>query len=74
MATNKDKLMKGVKLMAGGIPFIFLGPVILTAKGFSDLEQGNYLWLIVGIIFLLTAMVLCGLGFKNILAAFFSDD
>lgn len=74
MATDKDKLMKGVRFMAVGFPFIFMGPMLLTALGIPAMHQENYLWLIVSILLMLTAVYFCIRGLRTILSALFDKN
>lgn len=74
MATDKDKLMKGVRFLSFGFPFIFMGPALMTWKGIPASREGNYVWFIVSIIFMLTAAYLCLRGLRTVLSAFFDKN
>ncbi len=71
MATNRDKLMNGFRFMAVGFPFIFMGPILLTWQGIPKYHQGNYIWLIVSILFMVIAAYFSVRGLRTILSAFF---
>jgi len=71
MATDKDKLAKGVRFMAVAFPFVFMGPVLLTWLGIPQYHKGNYIWLILSIVFMLTAAFFAVKGLRTILSAFF---
>ncbi len=73
MSSNKETIVKGVKFLAGALPLMFLGPFVLTV-GFKALTDGVYLWLILGIILLFTAIILAFLGIKTILKGFFENE
>lgn len=73
MSSNKETIVKGVKFLAGALPLMFLGPFILTI-GFKALKDDIYLWLILGIILLFTAIILAFFGIKTILKGFFENE
>ncbi len=66
--------MKGMQFVAIGFPFIFAGPVLLTWAGIPFARQGNYLWLIISIVFMATAAYFCIRGLRTILSSFFDRD
>ena len=72
---NKDnnQLLKGMKFMGIAILLMFLGPVLISI-GFKALNDSIYIWLILGIIISIIAIVLAFLGIKNILNGLFTDD
>lgn len=74
MPTDRDKLLKGFRFFAFGFPFIFLGPIVFTVAGIPNYNQGSYVWLIVSIAFMITAGVLCVMGLRTVLAAFFDKN
>ncbi|WP_417608550.1 DUF6095 family protein [Owenweeksia hongkongensis] len=74
MATNKDKLMEGVRFLALGFPFIFMGPALMTWLGIPAYRQGNYIWIGVSILLMLTAAFLCIRGLRTVLSAFFDAE
>ena len=72
MGTNKNELIRGVKYELAALPLLILGPILITI-GFKavNLKQ-NYVWLVIGIIMALTAIILGFLGLKIILNSFFN--
>lgn len=70
MSSNKETIVKGVKFMAGSLPLMFLGPFILTI-GFKALKDGIYLWLVLGIVICLIAIILAFWGIKTIMNGLF---
>lgn len=74
MATNKDKLMEGVRFLALGFPFIFMGPALMTWLGIPAYRQGNYIWITVSILLMLAAAYLCVRGLRTVLSAFFDRE
>lgn len=74
MATDKDKLMRGVRFLAIGFPFIFMGPMLMTAMGIPYSRQGNYIWLVLSILLMCTAAYLAIRGLRTILSAFFDKS
>jgi hypothetical protein len=71
MATNKKELVRGLKYELGALPLLLFSPIIITI-GYKAIKlQNNYLWLIVGIIMAITAIILGFMGIKIILDALF---
>ena len=73
MSNSKNKIAKGVKTLAIALPLMILGPVILTI-GFRALNDGIYLWLILGCIVIITAIIVAFLGIKTILNGLFEKE
>ncbi|MGM0634517.1 MAG: DUF6095 family protein [Bacteroidota bacterium] len=70
--TNKEKLGKGLKILAGALPLIFLGPVVLFSA-FNN--QDKFLFipvLILACLMLIAAIYLIFLGIKKLLDALFN--
>ncbi|MBI1315870.1 hypothetical protein GC167_03305 [bacterium] len=74
MSTNKEKLVKGLYILGFTFPFVLAGPAIFAWKGASDFSEGHYLWPIVSIVCMLTAVGLGIFGLRTILGAFFDQD
>ena len=73
MGTNRDELIRGIKYEAAALPLLLLAPVLITI-GFKALKlQNNYLWLIIGIVLAISAMVLGFIGIRIILNAVFNS-
>ena len=69
--TNKELLGKGIKYLAGALPLILLGPVILYSA-FHNQEHPYYIIvLILGLLAFIGAIVLMFLGIKTIMRALF---
>lgn len=74
MATNKSILAKGVKYLAGALPLLFLGPVVITSA-FKNENHPLYVYvLILGSIIALTAMFLIFKGINTVLKSLFDGD
>ena len=69
--TNKALLGKGLKFMAGALPLIFIGPVVL----FSSFKNQDHPWfipvLIIGLLALIGAIFLLFKGISTIMKAIF---
>ncbi|MFD1294494.1 DUF6095 family protein [Lutibacter holmesii] len=74
MATNKQKLAKGLKYELGALPLLIIAPILITIGFKAIKQQNNYFWLIAGIIVGIGAVTLGFLGIKIILNAFFEKD
>lgn len=73
MATDKEKLLRGIQFMAMGFPFIFSGPALLTWQGIPAMREGNYIWITVSILFMITAAFFSVKGLRTILSSFFDE-
>ena len=73
-AKNTNPAMrKGFRFMALSLPFLILGPVVIT-MGFKAIARSqSYFLLIVGFIFALTAVLFMVAGIRQILNALFDD-
>lgn len=74
MATNKSVLAKGVKYLAGALPLLFLGPVVITSAFKNEKHQLYVYVLILGILIALAAMFLIFKGINTILKSLFDAD
>jgi len=70
---GKSQLLKGMKFMGIAILLMFLGPVLISI-GFKALKDDICIWLIIGIIISVTAIVLAFLGIRNIVNGLFTDN
>jgi len=71
MKNRKKTLFKGLKLLALALPFLFIGPIVITI-GFKALAKDNvYYILFLGLILAFIAMYLIILGIKVLLSSFF---
>ena len=74
MATDKNILAKGVKYLAGALPLLFLGPVIINSA-FKNEKHPLYPYILVlGIIIALTAMFLIYKGINTLVKSMFDCD
>lgn len=74
MATNKKELMRGLKYELITLPLLALGPILITI-GFKAIKHNNnYLFLALGIVIAITAIVLGILGIRIILNALFNKN
>ena len=73
MGTNKKELVRGLKYELIALPLMLVAPILITI-GFKAIKiQNNYLWLIVGVLLAILAIVLGFLGIRIILNAFFNS-
>ncbi len=73
MGTNRNELIRGLKYELAAFPLLILGPILITIGFKAIKQQHNYLWLIIGTLVALTAIILGFLGIRIILNAFFND-
>ena len=74
MGTNKSVLAKGVKYLAGSLPLLFLGPVVITSA-FKNENHPLYVYvLVLGIIIALAALFLIFKGITTVLKSLFDGD
>lgn len=74
MPTNKEKLLKGMQFVALGLPFVFMGPALLTWAGIPFAQKGNYLWLAISILLMLVAAYFCVRGLRTVLSSLFDKE
>jgi NADH:ubiquinone oxidoreductase subunit K len=73
MGTDRNELIRGLKYEAAALPLLLIAPVLITI-GFKAIKlQNNYLWLIVGIILAILAIILGFIGIRIISNAFFGS-
>ena len=73
MSSNKDEIVKGIKFLAIALPLMILGPVVLTI-GFRAINDGNYIWLVLGCTIILIAIIVAFKGIKTILNGLFNKN
>lgn len=73
MPNNKSIIIKGIKYLGIALPLMILGPVILTI-GFKAQQDGIYIWLIIGVVIILVAILCALLGVKTILTGLFAKN
>jgi hypothetical protein len=75
MATNKEKLVKGVYFLAVAFPLIFAGPILYTWKGADGFRDSSKLGLTaLSIAIMLLAVILVVKGLRTILSSLFDQD
>ena len=74
MATDKDKMLKGIRFIAIGLPFVFTGPALLTWAGIPAMKHGNYIWISLSILFMIAAAYFCVRGLRTVLSSFFDGN
>lgn len=73
MGTDRNELVRGLKYELATLPLLIAAPILITIGFKAIKQQNNYLFLIVGILLAITAIVLGFLGIKIILNAFFNS-
>lgn len=74
MGTNRKELARGLKYELGALPLVVIAPILITI-GFKAIKhENNYLFLILGILLAILAIVLGFLGIRIILNAFFNKN
>jgi hypothetical protein len=74
MATDKERLIKGLYHMAAAFPFIFAGPSLYFSKGAAGFKSGDYTWTILSIVLMLAAVFLVVRGLRISIKAFFEGE
>ena len=74
MSTNKDKLAKGVKFLAGSLPLMFIGPSVIYNAFMNQHTNWHYLVLGIGITICITSVFLAFKGIKTMTDAMFDGD
>lgn len=73
MGTDRKELFRGIKYELATLPLLISAPILITVGFKAIKQQNNYLFLILGIVLAITAIVLGILGIKIILNAFFNS-
>jgi hypothetical protein len=72
MGTNKKELVRGLKYELAALPLLVAAPILITIGFKAIKQQNNYLWLVIGVILAITAIILGFWGIRIILNAFFN--
>jgi hypothetical protein len=72
MGTDRKELVRGLKYELATLPLLIAAPILITIGFKAIKQQNNYVWLILGIILAITAIVFGILGIKIILNALFN--
>lgn len=73
MAADKDKMMRGVNLMAFAFPGIFFGPALFYWKGASGMNNGQWWWPVLSLAIMGLAAFLAVKGLRLIMSGLFND-
>lgn len=73
MGTDRNELFRGLKYELATLPLLIAAPILITIGFKAIKQQNNYLFLIVGIVLAITAIVLGILGIKIILNGLFNS-
>ncbi|MDO9274552.1 MAG: DUF6095 family protein [Lutibacter sp.] len=72
MGTDRKELTRGLKYELAALPLLVAAPILITVGFKAIKQQNNYLWLVVGIVLAITAIIMGFLGIKIILNALFN--
>jgi len=72
MGTDRKELVRGLKYELATLPLLIAGPILITIGFKAIKQQNNYIWLAIGIVLALTAVILGFLGIRIIMNAFFN--
>ncbi len=73
MHTNKEKLLKGIKLMGVTLVLLVTAPIILNSS-FKNQDHAYFIPVfLIGIILLITAIYFGFKGIKTLMGALFND-
>ena len=73
MPSDKDKIARGINLMAFSFPFILFGPALYYWKGARGWTNGEWYWSILSVLIMGLAIFIAVKGLRLILAGFFND-
>ncbi len=73
MPTNKTLLSKGIKLLAGSLPLLFIGPSVIYNAFMNKQNNWHYLVLAFGIVICILAVFLLFIGLRTIIQSLFND-
>jgi NADH:ubiquinone oxidoreductase subunit K len=72
MGTDKKELVRGLKFELAALPLLIAAPILITI-GFKAIKlQNNYIFLIIGILLAIGAIILGFIGINIILNALFN--
>lgn len=74
MATDKIILAKGIKYLAGALPLLFLGPIIINSAFTNEKHPLFPYVLALGIIIALASMFLIYKGINTMVKSLFDGD
>jgi hypothetical protein len=74
MATNRKVLLKGIQYLAGALPTLFIGPIIINSA-FKNKDNPLYPYILgLGIIICGFAIFLVFIGINTIIKSLFDGD
>ena len=73
MSTDTKELKRGLKYVFGALPFMSLGPILISIGYSAIRKQQNYLFIGIGILAAIVAILLVFMGLRIILNSLFSD-
>ncbi|MGB2128335.1 MAG: DUF6095 family protein [Flavicella sp.] len=73
MSTDTKELKRGLKYIFGALPLISLGPILISIGYSAIKKQQNYLYICLGFIAAIAAILLVFVGLRIILNSLFSD-
>ncbi len=73
MAADKDKLMRGINVMAFSFPFILFGPALYFWKGAKGWQNGEWWWGVLSVLIMGVAVFMAVKGLRLILDGLFND-
>jgi uncharacterized membrane protein YfcA len=74
MSTKKEQLGKGIRLMFGSLPLMFIGPSVIYNAFMNKHTNWHYLVLAIGCILCILAVFLAFKGIKTLTDALFDGD
>lgn len=69
--TDLQVLMKGLKFLAGALPLLFLSPYLITMSALNKGHWSFYMFIILGLIAGIFAIILIFKGLKTIMNSIF---
>lgn len=74
MKNKKPSFGNALKYLAMALPFLFIAPIVITI-GFKALKKdGAYLFLVLGIVLALVAMIITAMGIIKVSRYIFDKD
>ncbi len=74
MSTKKEQLGKGIRLLFGALPLMFIGPSVIYNAFMNKHTNWHYLVLAIGCILCILAVFLAFKGIKTLTDALFDGD
>ena len=74
MSAKKEQIGKGIRLMFGALPLMFIGPSVIYNAFMNKHTNWHYLVLAIGCILCILAVFLAFKGIKTLTDALFDGD